>query len=268
MELKDETAEPKSDIMIELKNVSMSFKERRILNDVSFQVKTGETMVVIGPSGAGKSTLLRLMIGLLKPTSGRILIEGREITRLKEAELNKIRRNMGMVFQYSALFDSMTVGENVAFGIRQHTDMPEEKILSVIRRTLRMVGMMGRENVMPNELSGGMKKRVGLARAIALNPQIVLYDEPTAGLDPVMSATINRLIMSTRRILGVTAVVVTHDMDSAFTIADRIAMMYDEKIIEIATPDEFRQSKNPIVQQFISGVRNTCIPIRRRASEG
>ncbi len=268
MELRDETAEPKSDIMIELKNVSMSFKERRILNDVSFQVKTGETMVVIGPSGAGKSTLLRLMIGLLKPTSGRILIEGREITRLKEAELNKIRRNMGMVFQYSALFDSMTVGENVAFGIRQHTDMPEEKILSVIRRTLRMVGMMGRENVMPNELSGGMKKRVGLARAIALNPQIVLYDEPTAGLDPVMSATINRLIMSTRRILGVTAVVVTHDMDSAFTIADRIAMMYDEKIIEIATPEEFRQSKNPIVQQFISGVRNSCIPIRRRASEG
>ena len=268
MELRGETAEPKSDIMIELKNVSMSFKERRILNDVSFQVKTGETMVVIGPSGAGKSTLLRLMIGLLKPTSGRILIEGREITRLKEAELNKIRRNMGMVFQYSALFDSMTVGENVAFGIRQHTDMPEEKILSVIRRTLRMVGMMGRENVMPNELSGGMKKRVGLARAIALNPQIVLYDEPTAGLDPVMSATINRLIMSTRRILGVTAVVVTHDMDSAFTIADRIAMMYDEKIIEIATPEEFRQSKNPIVQQFISGVRNSCIPIRRRASEG
>ena len=268
MELRDENVEPKSDIMIELKNVSMSFKERRILNDVSFQVKTGETMVVIGPSGAGKSTLLRLMIGLLKPTSGRILIEGREITRLKEAELNKIRRNMGMVFQYSALFDSMTVGENVAFGIRQHTDMPEEKILSVIRRTLRMVGMMGRENVMPNELSGGMKKRVGLARAIALNPQIVLYDEPTAGLDPVMSATINRLIMSTRRILGVTAVVVTHDMDSAFTIADRIAMMYDEKIIEIATPEEFRQSKNPIVQQFISGVRNSCIPIRRRASEG
>ena len=268
MEHREEHGESKSDIMIELKNVSMSFKDRRILNDVSFQVKTGETMVVIGPSGAGKSTLLRLMIGLLKPTSGRILIEGREITRLKEAELNKIRRNMGMVFQYSALFDSMTVGENVAFGIRQHTDMPEEKILSVIRRTLRMVGMMGRENVMPNELSGGMKKRVGLARAIALNPQIVLYDEPTAGLDPVMSATINRLIMSTRRILGVTAVVVTHDMDSAFTIADRIAMMYDEKIIEIATPEEFRQSKNPIVQQFISGVRNSCIPIRRRASEG
>lgn len=268
MELMNEIAETKPDIIIELKNVSMSFKDRRILDDVSFQVKTGETLVVIGPSGAGKSTLLRLMIGLLKPTSGQILVEGRDITHLKETELNLIRRNMGMVFQYSALFDSMTVGENIAFGIRQHTDMPEEKILSVIRRTLRMVGMMGRENVMPSELSGGMKKRVSLARAIALNPKIVLYDEPTSGLDPVMSTTINRLIMSTRRILGVTAVVVTHDMDSAFTIADRIAMMYDEKIIEIATPDEFRESTNPIVRQFISGVRNNCIPIRRRTSEG
>ena len=268
MELMNGIAETTPDIMIELKNVCMSFKDRRILDDVSFQVKTGETLVVIGPSGAGKSTLLRLMIGLLKPTSGQILVDGRDITPLKETELNLIRRNMGMVFQYSALFDSMTVGDNVAFGIRQHTDMAEEKILSVIRRTLRMVGMMGRENVMPRELSGGMKKRVSLARAIALNPKIVLYDEPTSGLDPVMSTTINRLIMSTRRILGVTAVVVTHDMDSAFTIADRIAMMYDEKIIEIATPDEFRESKNPIVRQFISGVRNNCIPVRRRVSEG
>ena len=151
MELMNEIAETKPDIIIELKNVSMSFKDRRILDDVSFQVKTGETLVVIGPSGAGKSTLLRLMIGLLKPTSGQILVEGRDITHLKETELNLIRRNMGMVFQYSALFDSMTVGENIAFGIRQHTDMPEEKILSVIRRTLRMVGMMGRENVMPSE---------------------------------------------------------------------------------------------------------------------
>ena len=223
--------------------------------------------MIIGPSGAGKSTLLRLMIGLLKPDSGQIWVDGREISRLDEDELNQIRRNMGMVFQYSALFDSLTVGENVAFGIRQHTKMPEEEILRVIRRTLRMVGLMGRENAMPSELSGGMKKRVSLARAIALNPKIVLYDEPTSGLDPVMSATINRLIMSTRRILGVTAVVVTHDMESAFTIADRIAMMYDEKIIATGTPDEFRQSTNPIVQQFIAGVKTTCIPVQRRARE-
>ncbi len=253
--------------MIELRDVSMSFRERSILRNLNLAVNPGEILVVIGPSGAGKSTLLRLMIGLLKPTSGEIWVNGQEITRMDEDELNLIRRNMGMVFQYSALFDSMTVGENVAFGIRQHTDMPESQILTVIRRTLRMVGLMGRENVMPSELSGGMKKRVSLARAIAINPKIVLYDEPTSGLDPVMSATINRLIMSTRRILGVTAVVVTHDMDSAFTIADRIAMMYDEQIIEIGTPDEFRQSNNSVVKQFISGVRNNCIPVRRRAGE-
>ena len=253
--------------MIELRDVSMSFRERSILRNLNLAVKPGEILVVIGPSGAGKSTLLRLMIGLLKPTSGEIWVNDQEITCMDEDELNLIRRNMGMVFQYSALFDSMTVGENVAFGIRQHTDMPESQILSVIRRTLRMVGLMGRENVMPSELSGGMKKRVSLARAIAINPKIVLYDEPTSGLDPVMSSTINRLIMSTRRILGVTAVVVTHDMDSAFTIADRIAMMYDEQIIAIGTPDEFRQSNNPVVKQFISGVRNNCIPVRRRAGE-
>ena len=253
--------------IIELRDVSMSFRERSILRNLNLAVNPGEILVVIGPSGAGKSTLLRLMIGLLKPTSGEIWVNGQEITRMDEDELNVIRRNMGMVFQYSALFDSMTVGENVAFGIRQHTDMPESQILTVIRRTLRMVGLMGRENVMPSELSGGMKKRVSLARAIAINPKIVLYDEPTSGLDPVMSTTINRLIMSTRRILGVTAVVVTHDMDSAFTIADRIAMMYDEQIIEIGTPDEFRQSNNSVVKQFISGVRNNCIPVRRRAGE-
>lgn len=253
--------------MIELRNVSMLFRERSILRNLNLSVQQGEILVVIGPSGAGKSTLLRLMIGLLKPTSGEIWVNGQEITRMDEDELNVIRRSMGMVFQYSALFDSMTVGENVAFGIRQHTKMPEDQIRGVIKRTLRMVGLMGRENVMPSELSGGMKKRVSLARAIAINPQIVLYDEPTSGLDPVMSSTINRLIMSTRRILGVTAVVVTHDMDSAFTIADRIAMMYDEQIIAIGTPDEFRQSNNPVVKQFISGVRNNCIPVRRRAGE-
>lgn len=253
--------------MIELKNVSMAFKEHKVLDNLNLQVLPGEILVVIGPSGSGKSTLLRLMIGLLKPTSGEIWVDGQEISQLDEDKLNKIRRNMGMVFQYSALFDSMTVGENVAFGIRQHTKMPEDEILRVIRRTLRMVGLMGKENVMPNELSGGMKKRVSLARAIAINPKIVLYDEPTSGLDPVMASTINRLIVSTRRIMGVTAVVVTHDMDSAFTIADRIAMMYDEKIIEIGTPDEFRQSSNPLVQQFIYGAKNNCIPVRRRASE-
>lgn len=255
------------DMIIELKNVCMSYKERRILDNINLQVKSGEILVIIGPSGAGKSTLLRLIIGLLKPTSGEIWVAGHEISGMNEDALNEVRRTMGMVFQYSALFDSMSVGDNVAFGLRQNTAMTEEKILSVVRRTLRMVGLMGKELVMPNELSGGMKKRVSLARAIAHTPQIVLYDEPTSGLDPVMSSTINRLIMSTQRITGVTAVVVTHDMDSAFTIADRIAMMYDEKIIEVGTPDEIRVSTNPLVQQFIHGVKNSCIPVRRRATE-
>ena len=253
--------------MIELKNVCMSFKKRSILSNLSLEVRTGEILVVIGPSGSGKSTLLKLMIGLIRPTAGEIWVNGQEITGMSEDELNRIRRHMGMVFQYSALFDSMTVGENVAFGLRQHKEMAEIQINRVIRRTLRMVGLMGRENLMPSELSGGMKKRVSLARAIAVNPRIILYDEPTSGLDPVMASTINRLIMSTRRILGMTAVVVTHDMDSAFTIADRIAMMFNEKIIEIGTPDEFRQSANPTVQQFITGVKNSCIPVRRRANE-
>ena len=250
--------------MIELKNVSMSYQERSILDNICLKVEAGEIMVVIGPSGAGKSTLLRLIIGLVKPTSGEIWVDGQEISEMDEDALNVIRRNMGMVFQYSALFDSMTVGENVAFGLRQHTAMTEEQISSVVRRTLRMVGLMGKENVMPSELSGGMKKRVSLARAIAVNPKIVLYDEPTSGLDPVMSSTINRLIMSTRRILGVTAVVVTHDMDSAFTIADHIAMMYDKKIIEVGTTDEIKNSANPLVQQFIRGTKSSCIPDRRR----
>ena len=250
--------------MIELKDVSMAYMERSILDNVCLKVEAGEIMVVIGPSGAGKSTLLRLIIGLVKPTAGEIWVDGHEISGMDEDALNVIRRNMGMVFQYSALFDSMTVGENVAFGLRQHTAMTEKQISSVVRRTLRMVGLMGKESVMPSELSGGMKKRVSLARAIAINPKIVLYDEPTAGLDPVMSSTINRLIMSTRRILGVTAVVVTHDMDSAFTIADHIAMMYDEKIIEVGTPDEIRNSDNPRVQQFIHGRKTSGIPDRRR----
>ena len=249
-----------------LSAVTKQYAANTVLNQLDLHIQAGQFVAVVGRSGGGKSTLLRLMIGLLKPDSGEIWVDGQEIAQLNEDGLNQIRRNMGMVFQYSALFDSMTVGDNVAFGIRQHTKMPEDQIAGVIKRTLRMVGLMGKENVMPSELSGGMKKRVSLARAIALNPKIVLYDEPTSGLDPVMSSTINRLIMSTQRILGVTAVVVTHDMDSAFTIADRIAMMYDEKIIEIATPDEFRQSENPLVRQFINGVRNNCIPGRRRGS--
>ncbi len=251
-------------MVIKLVNVNMVFGDRKILEDINLEVAKGEILVVIGPSGSGKSTLLRLIIGLLKPTSGEIWVDGQEISRMSEDQLNKIRRKMGMVFQYSALFDSMTVGENVAFGLRQNFIMPEGDIARIVRRMLRTVGLAGQENAMPNELSGGMKKRVSLARAIAFNPQIVLYDEPTAGLDPIMSATIDRLITGTRRILGVTAVVVTHHMASAFNIADRIVMIYDGRIIEAGSVEEFKNSENPIVQQFIHGRKSTTAPARRR----
>ena len=239
--------------MIKLDNVGISFEDRTVLTDINLVVDKGETMVIIGPSGSGKSTLLRLMIGLLRPTQGEVWINGQEISRLSEDGMNIIRRGMGMVFQYSALFDSMTVGENVAFGLRQHTSMGEAEIAEVVRDKLQMVGLEGQENVMPNQLSGGMKKRVSLARAIAVNPQIVLYDEPTAGLDPIMSTTIDRLIRDAQKLLGVTSVVVTHHMSSAFNIADRIAMIHEGRIIEIGTVQEIKQSKNPIVQQFIHG---------------
>ncbi|TWH45348.1 ABC transporter ATP-binding protein [Sporomusa sp. KB1] len=239
--------------MIKLVNVNMNFRGKQVLKDINLTIEQGEIMVIIGPSGSGKSTLLRLIIGLLKPTSGEIWVNGREITTMTEDELNKIRLEMGMVFQYSALFDSMSVGENVAFGLRQHTDMLEEDIARTVRRKLRMVGLRGQETAMPNELSGGMKKRVSLARAIAIDPHIVLYDEPTAGLDPIMSNTINRLIVSTRRMMDATSVVVTHDMSSVFNIADRITMIYGGSIVETGTPETIRQSENPIMIKFIRG---------------
>lgn len=247
--------------MIKLIHVNIDFRGRQILKDINLTIEQGEIMVIIGPSGSGKSTLLRLIIGLLKPTSGEIWVNNREITGMTEDELGRVRLEMGMVFQYSALFDSMTVGENVAFGLRQHTTMPEEEILRTVRRKLRMVGLRGQENAMPSELSGGMKKRVSLARAIAINPHIVLYDEPTAGLDPIMANTIDRMIVSTRRMIDATSVVVTHDMTSVFRIADRIAMIHNGSIIESGTPESFKQSENPVVAKFIRGA--TVLPERK-----
>jgi len=251
--------------MIKLTNINMSFHDKQILKDINLEVNQGETMVVIGPSGSGKSTILRLIIGLLKPTSGEIWVKGQEIASLAEDDLNKVRMDMGMVFQYSALFDSMTVGDNVAFGLREHTSMSEKEIAKIISRNLRMVGLAEREKVMPNELSGGMKKRVSLARAIAMKPQMMLYDEPTAGLDPISSGTIDRLIMNTKRMLGVTSVVVTHQMSSAFTIADRIAMIHDGRIIEVGTVEQIKSSENALVQQFIHGLKTPGAYARRRS---
>jgi len=238
--------------MIKLVNVDLEIGGKQLLKNVSFQVSDGEILVVIGPSGSGKSTLLRVIIGLLKPTAGEIWIDGQEISRLSEDEINVIRRHMGMVFQYSALFDSMTVGENVAFGLRQNTDLSEEEIAHIVRRRLRMVGLSGWEGRMPSELSGGMKKRVSLARAMAGNPKIVLYDEPTSGLDPIMAATIDRLIIGARRLMGVTSVVVTHDMKSAFSTADRIIVLNAGEIVAEGSPEDIQASQHPFVRRFVS----------------
>ena len=202
--------------MIKLIDLNMEYGERIIMRDVNLTIKKGETLAVVGPSGTGKSTLLKLLIGLARPTSGQVWVDGKEISRLKEKELDEARLGMGMVFQYSALFDSMSVGENVAFGLRQHTDMKEDEIRRVVEERLAGVGLAGLADAMPNELSGGMKKRVGLARALAFKPNIILYDEPSSGLDPIMSRKIDELILETQKNFGVTSVVVTHDMESHF----------------------------------------------------
>lgn len=247
--------------MIHLKNVNKEFNGRIILHNINLNVEKGETLAIIGASGSGKSTLLRLMIGLLQPTSGEVWIKDTEISQLPEIDLDKIRLNMGMVFQYSALFDSMTVGDNVAFGLKEHTKFTSEKIQQVVQEKLKLVELEGFEAMMPNELSGGMKKRISLARAIAFEPEIVLYDEPSSGLDPIMAAKIDELIVNTQQVLGVTSVVVTHDMNSAFHIADRIAMVYDGELIAIDDVDGIKNSQDLRVREFIRG---TIKPIKRR----
>lgn len=240
-----------AEALIELQDVTLSFGAKSVLKGVNLAVEQGETMVVIGPSGSGKSTILRLIIGLLKPTTGEISVHGEMVSAYDEKAWNRLRKQMGMVFQYSALFDFMTVGENVAFGLRQHTQHTEEEIKARVAQVLDMVGLAGQEKVMPVNLSGGMKKRVSLARAIAVQPEIVLYDEPTAGLDPIMADVINELIVRTRDLLGVTSVVVTHDMDSAFRVADKIAMLDGGKIIFVGTPETIRQTSDERVRRFV-----------------
>ena len=240
--------------MIKLVDINKSFKERQVLRHINLSVADGETLVIIGGSGSGKSTLLRLMVGLIAPTSGEIWIDAQEISRMKEEALDQVRLKMGMVFQYSALFDSMTVGDNVAFGLREHTDYSEEKIRRIVAEKLALVGLSGVENMMPSELSGGMKKRVGLARAIAFEPSIIFYDEPDSGLDPVMTGKIDELIRTMQRQLGVTSVVVTHDMESAFLVGDRIAMVYEGEIIADETAEDFRRLQDPRVRAFLRGL--------------
>ena len=242
-----------AEAVISLRQLNITFGTHTVLDNIDLDVYKGETLAVLGPSGTGKSTVLRSMIGLLEPNGGQIFIQGEDVSGLDEDGWNRLRMKMGMVFQYSALFDFLTVGENVAFGLRQHTDKSDEEIQGIVTQMLDLVGLPGTQDLYPAELSGGMKKRVGLARAIAVNPEIVLYDEPTAGLDPIMSRNISRLIKKTQEQLHVTSVLVTHDMQSAFYAADRVAMLYEGHIVSIGTAEEMKNSTNPIVKAFIEG---------------
>ena len=239
--------------MIKLVDLHKSFGKQKVLDGLDLEIEAGKTTVIIGRSGGGKSVLLKHIIGLIRPDSGEVLIDGTDITRLGDRDLNEIRKKFGMLFQEAALFDSMTVGENVAFPLREHTRMKEEKIRRIVANRLHAVGLTGVEAKMPSELSGGMRKRVGLARAIAMQPQIVLFDEPTTGLDPVMTEAINRLIMETQKHFDLTCVVISHDIQSIFTIGHRIAMLYEGKIIAYGTPEEMQASRDPVIVQFLAG---------------
>ena len=236
--------------MIKIINVTKRFGQKVALKNINLEIADGETLTIIGGSGSGKSTLLRLMIGLIQPTEGEVWIGNDEISHMTEKEIMRVRLRMGMVFQYSALFDSMTVGENVAFGLVEHTDYSAEKIQSIVREKLHQVGLEGVENRMPNELSGGMKKRVSLARAIAFGPEIIFYDEPSSGLDPIMTNKIDELIIETQRALNVTSIVVTHDMVSACRIANRIAMVYNGELIAVDTPEKFKKIQDERIKEF------------------
>lgn len=240
--------------MIEIKKLRIAFGEKIVLNDVNLQVRAGETLAIIGPSGTGKSTIIKVLTGLLSPTAGSVIIDGQETSNFTEEEWDRLRISMGVVFQYSALFDFLTVGENIAFGMRRHLQLDEKEIQFRVAKLLEIVGMPNTQSMQPSELSGGMKKRVGLARALAVQPRMVFYDEPTSGLDPVMTMTISRLIRKTQERFGVTSVLVTHDMESAYYAADRIAMLYQGKIVLVGTVDEIKNSTNPIVKAFIKGL--------------
>jgi len=240
--------------MINIENVTKSFNNHKVLDDISLTIATGSTCVIIGRSGCGKSVLLKHIVGILKPDKGKVLVDNQEVDELSEEDLNALRLRIGMVFQGGALFDSMTVGENVGFGLIEHKHISHKELLERIEEALDLVDLCGIANLMPSELSGGMKKRVALARAICIKPQIILYDEPTTGVDPITADSINELIKNLHDKLKVTSIVVTHDMKSAYKVADRIAMMYQGKIIAEGSPQEIQSTEHPVVHQFINGL--------------
>ncbi len=239
--------------MINIVNLHKSFGSNHVLRGLNLEVRRGESLTVIGGSGSGKSVLLKHIIGILKPDAGEVYVDGIDLAKLTEKELYIARKKFGMLFQSAALFDSLRVWENVGFALLRSGAHSEEEVRKIASEKLALVGLVGVEDLMPSELSGGMKKRVGLARAIAHNPEILLYDEPTTGLDPIMADAINDLIVEMREKLSITSVTITHDMHSAYKISDRIAMLYKGIIMETGTPEEIKNTTNPIVRQFITG---------------
>jgi phospholipid/cholesterol/gamma-HCH transport system ATP-binding protein len=252
---------PETQPVVEVTDLSRKFGNRTVIDNLSFKIHRGETMVIMGGSGCGKSTLLRHIIGVMKPTAGSVKIFGDEITTMNDWEIADVRRRFGMLFQSGALLASLTVGENIALPLLQHTDMSEDEVQEIVSQKLQMVGLTGFENLKPSEISGGMKKRVGLARALALDPELLFSDEPTSGLDPIMTAVVDKLTLELTQGEGLTAVVVTHDMTSAFRIATRMIMLGRGTIIAQGTPDEIRTSPDPEVQQFINGEPDGPMPL-------
>src|SRR5215469_3277659 len=239
--------------LIHLDNVVLRFGDKAILDGLNLKVFVGDRLVIVGQSGVGKSTMLRLILGILRPSSGTVRFRRLEVQRLSRSRLNLLRRRIGMVYQYSALISSMTVRQNLALPVEELKRKPQRQINAMIEEKLAMVGMSGTEDKLPSELSGGMRKRVSLARALMMEPELILFDEPSAGLDPVISSVIDELIIGLTEKTNTTSLIVTHEMESAFRIATRMAMLYQGKIIEDGTPDRFRASDNPVVHQFVTG---------------
>jgi phospholipid/cholesterol/gamma-HCH transport system ATP-binding protein len=239
--------------VIEFQDLHKTFGEKPVLNGLSLKIADAETLVIIGYSGTGKSVALKHIVGLLHPDAGDVIVDGNAVSTLDRDGLTTLREGIGYVFQFAALFDSMTVAENLTLGLRRRRGLSAEEIDDRVREALAVVDLSGTEERLPAELSGGMRKRVGIARAIALRPRYILYDEPTTGLDPVTSAVIDRLMVRTREHLGVTGVVVTHDMRSAYTVGDRIAMLYEGRIRQVGTVAEIQETEDPVVRQFIEG---------------
>ena len=250
--------------LIDVRDLRFEAGGKHILKGVSLHVMPGEIVCIMGMSGSGKTTTLHCIGGLTRPTSGEIWIGDAQTVGMTEDQLNHVRERMGMVFQYAALFDSLTVFENVAFGLRRRRRLHEDEIRAIVAEKLTLVGLPGTEDLYPSQLSGGMSKRVGLARAIALSPPVLLYDEPTSGLDPVVASVVDELIMQMRDKLGVTSVVVSHNITSIFRVSDRIAMVHEGQILIEGTPQEVQSSPNPVVQQFIKGQSHGPIEVARR----